>query len=248
MFKGLTKFNTPVPEAQIPKVYGGNESFYTMDDDFTGTEYPSPDDAPREAPQFDTKGKTEYCPVRLKQSDENGNNHYECFITSTIIDIEEYFNLLEVLGLMRNGDTIEIFISSPGGLISTGSAISALIVECQGKVITTATGICASAGSLIWSAGHECKVKPTAVLMWHMSSHFGSGNSKAIQIEAARMVDHVRTVFLSASVEKGHITEEEMDTICKEPNREVFISAKQMQERLDAKSNPTEETSTEEQE
>lgn len=237
--RGLKSLISDIPkhEGSTPKIYYGNELLHSyFNEEMDTEEVPSPDNpippkvqAPNEA----------YCPVYLKSQEENGSRHFECFLTSTIERLNEYFGLLEVLGMMKEGDKIDIYIASPGGLICSGSAISSLITECQGEVTTIATGICASAGSLIWSAGHICKVEPTAVLMWHMSSHFASGNSKTIQMEAKRMVDHVRDVFLAASVEKGHITAEEMETICQEPNREIWISAEEMTKRLQAKQSET---------
>lgn len=211
-------------------ILAGTEAFSSYFDGMTTEETPSPDNpTPPKIMSCDA-----YCPVILKYVDEDGHKYYESFLNSTIEGIHEYFNLLETLGLMEEGDQIEIYIASPGGLICSGSAISSMITECKGKVITIATGICASAGSLIWSAGHECLVFPTAVLMWHMSSHGAQGNSKLLELEARRMVDHVRDVFLAASARKGHITEEEVQIICSEPNREIWISAGEMQQRLDA--------------
>lgn len=219
-----------------PVLLAGTEEFKTLlSDELTGDEYPSPEEMP--VPSFspqDAKTRVEYCPVRLRKEIE-GARHFEAYITGVIVNIEEYFNLLEVLATMKENDTLIIFISSPGGLVNSGAAISSLITECAGKVTTIATGICASAGSLIWSAGHECKVEPTAVLMWHMSSHYAYGNSLEIQTEAAQMVEHVKQIFLAVSVRKGHLTEEEMNTICSEPHREIYISAKEMQSRIDTK-------------
>lgn len=233
--RGLKSLITDIPKhtGSTPKIYYGNELLHSyMSEELDSEEVTSPDNP---IPPKVQAPNESYCPVYLKTQEENGARHFECFLTSTIERLNEYFGLLEVLGMMQEGDTMDMYIASPGGLICSGSAISSLITECKGEVTTIATGICASAGSLIWSAGHKCKVEPTAVLMWHMSSHFASGNSKTIQIEAARMVNHVRDVFLAASVEKGHITAEEMEIICKEPNREIWISAAEMQQRLQAK-------------
>ena len=239
MMRGLKSLvqNTP-PLAITPKIMSGNEVMHSyLSEELDSEEVESPDNP---VPPKITQPNESYCPVYMKSQSEAGGRCFECFITSSIEGIPEYFGLLEVLGMMVEGDEIDIYIASPGGLICSGSAISSMITECKGVVNTIATGICASAGSLIWSAGHNPKVEPTAVLMWHMSAHFASGNSKTIQIEAQRMVDHVKNVFLTASVEKGHITAEEMEIICKEPNREIWISAEEMSKRLAAHKATTE--------
>ena len=236
MFKHLepTQNNTPrfnkLVNNNLNLLSTGIESFQYGKESFSD-EIPSPDNA---VISYDPDTKAPYCPFVLTHIDENGGRHYKSYINSSIIDLDKYLDLTEGLTALREIDTLEIYISSPGGLIVTGSAISALIQECCGKVITIATGICASAGSLIWSAGHINKVWPTAVLMWHMSSHTDGGNSKKIETEAKRMVQHVKNVFLSVSYNKGHITKEELEAICNEPNKEFYISAQEMQKRLNA--------------
>ena len=246
MMRGLKSLINEVPKrsVSIPRVISGNEMMHSyLSEELVSEEVESPDNP---IPPKITPPNESYCPVYLKSQNESGGKFFECFITSSIEGIHEYFGLLEILGMMVEGDEIDIYIASPGGLICSGSAISTMITECKGKVNTIATGICASAGSLIWSAGHHPKVEPTAVLMWHMSAHFASGNSKLIQIEAQRMVDHVKHVFLTASVEKGHITVEEMEIICKEPDREIWISAEEMTKRLNAHQSVTETPAAEE--
>lgn len=246
-FSSISRFVSKEEKGSSPApvLLAGTEEFKSLlQDELTGDEYPSPEDMP--VPSFspaDSKPRVEYCPVRLRK-EIDGGRHFDAYITGVIVNIEEYFNLLEVLATMKDKDTMNIFISSPGGLVNSGAAISSLITECAGHITTIATGICASAGSLIWSAGHTCKIEPTAVLMWHMSSHYAYGNSLEIQTEAAQMVEHVKQIFLAVSVRKGHLTEEEMTTICSEPHREIYISAKEMQRRLDAKKNETLQTQT----
>ena len=146
---------------------------------------------------------------------------------------DKYINLLEVLANMNELDTITIYIDSPGGYIHSAVTICTHILLCPGRVTTVACGTCASAGSLIWSAGHTCLVVPTAALMWHMSSHVDMGDSIAIQDEAYLQIQFVRNALLQASVEKGHLTKEEAEEICSGPNVVKWINAEEMQKRLD---------------
>lgn len=175
----------------------------------------------------------EYCTVCPAGSNESGGMEFSCYINGTIEDTDKYINLLEVLANMNEADTITIYIDSPGGYIHSAVTICTHILLCPGKVTTVATGTCASAGSLIWSAGHICKVTPTAALMWHMSSHVDMGDSIAIQDEAYLQIQFVRNALLQASVEKGHLTKEEAEEICSGPMVTKWINASEMQKRLD---------------
>jgi len=184
--------------------------------------------------------KLPYCPVyfveTVTEKHAGGKTHklFRAHITSTIETIEEYFTLLEVLYSMGEDDIIEILIDSPGGYINTGATIATAIRSCKGRVITHAVGLCASSGSLIWSAGHECVCSSMATFMWHMSSHGSYGNSITVQRDAEAQVDFVRKVFLDISFKKGHITREEVDRICSVPDEAVWITAEEMNRRLAA--------------
>lgn len=172
-----------------------------------------------------------YCPVQLMSVVDN-KKYFVTHIKQTIIELPEYFVLLETLAAMTELDEIDIIIDSPGGLISTGSAIASMIEDCKGKVRTIAVGICASAGSLIWSAGHECYVTETAVLMYHMSAHGAGGNSKLIEIEAKAMIEYVKNACLKVAVSKGHLLQEEADRIYEDPNYEIYLPYTTIIERL----------------
>ena len=176
----------------------------------------------------------EYCSVNPVGPNDTGGMEFSCYINGTIEDTDKYIALLEVLANMNDQDTITIYIDSPGGYIHSAVTICTHILLCPGHVTTVACGTCASAGSLIWSAGHTCLVTPTAALMWHMSSHVDMGDSIAIQDEAYLQIQFVRNALLQASVEKGHLTKEEAEEICSGPMVVKWINASEMQKRLDS--------------
>lgn len=173
-----------------------------------------------------------YCEVEPIGNSTNGGTEYMVLLTSSIEDIDLYIDLLELLAVATEKDVINICIDSPGGYVCTGVIISTAILDCKAKVITRACGLCASAGSLIWSAGHFCTVMPTATLMWHMSSHMDMGNSLDIKQNADLQVKYVKELLLNKSLEKGHITEEEINSICTDPNYVCWVSAPEMIQRI----------------
>ena len=175
-----------------------------------------------------------YCPIAVLGKNSKGGYVFDAKLSGVIEDVVDYLDLLECLSTMRENDELTITIDSPGGFVHSGTLICTHILACRGTVRTRAVGLCASAGSLIWSAGHICEVESTALLMWHMSSHQDMGNSLSIYNEAGLQVEFVKNVLLEASVAKGHITREEVDDICNNPNKNKYITAQEMQRRLDA--------------
>lgn len=173
-----------------------------------------------------------YCPVSVLGKNDKGGLVFNAKLSGAIEDTVDYLDLLECLAHMKENDEICITIDSPGGYIHSGVVICTHILMCKGLVRTNAVGLCASAGSLIWSAGHVCTVESTATLMWHMSSHMDYGNSLAIKDEAILQVGFVKNVLLAASAAKGHITTEEIERICTNPNIAIYIPASEMQQRI----------------
>lgn len=172
-----------------------------------------------------------YCPVYVSKSTENDTLVATAYITGQVADLSEYVDLVDLLEVMKENDLLVIYIDSPGGYVATGAAIASCIDTCKGKVIGIARGLCASAGSLIWSACHICVAEPFANFMYHMSSHFDMGNSEGIRERAAIQVDYVENCLLRIARDKGHITEDEMIKIAR-GKENVFISAQEMTKRL----------------
>lgn len=161
-----------------------------------------------------------------------GGKIFCAHLNDEITEFKEYLHLVDHIYKMEPNDLLHMQISSPGGYITTATQICSAMDHCKGKIITIATGICASAGSLIWSCGHECKVGPYANFMWHMSSHGDWGCSLTIRDEANYQVSYVRDVLLKIALEKGFITEEEVTKICTDPNYARWIPASEMQKRI----------------
>ena len=72
------------------------------------------------------------------------------------------------------GETVDVYINSPGGEIASGSEIYAALQE-YGNVKIHITGHACSAASVIAMAGWS-EMAPTALLMIHCVSTYGGGN------------------------------------------------------------------------
>lgn len=183
---------------------------------------------------FDPKlyEENNWCPVYRIGRTSEGGCVWMVNITDSISEIHEYIPLLDTLYNADVNDIIELNIASPGGYISTATQICTAIKKCRGTVIGHASGMCASAGSLIWSVCHKVSVGDGANFMWHMSSHWDGGNSLAIRNEADFQISYVREVLLSISIKRGFITEEEVEELCTNPSSAKWITAEEMRERL----------------
>lgn len=86
----------------------------------------------------------------------------------------------QVLDLLQDGDEIEVYINSPGGVIDVGSEIYTLLRSFKDNVKIYITGEACSAASIVAMAGY-CEMSPTALMMVHCVSTYAGGNHSAME-------------------------------------------------------------------
>jgi ATP-dependent protease ClpP protease subunit len=174
-----------------------------------------------------------YCPV-FADKKEDGSIHYSAYLHGGIINIAEYQNYILTLMGAKENDVVHTYIDSPGGDLLTGAAIASAIEMSRAKTVGDACGLCASAGSLDWTANDELKVSDFGTVMYHMSSHIDMGNSVRIEENAANLKTYVAEKCLKIALKKGILTQEEVDSILTK-YREVWLGASVVKKRI----NPT---------
>lgn len=171
-----------------------------------------------------------YCPV-FKDIQDDGSIYYSAYICGGISSLNEYQNLMMVLMSASDKDTVHIYIDSPGGDLSTGAALSSVIENSKAHVIGEATGLCASAGSLVLGACKEMRATDFATIMYHMSSHLDWNNSARIKENAEFMVNYTKDKCLAVAQRRGIITEDELNDIVNK-YKEVWIGSSEFRKRL----------------
>lgn len=131
----------------------------------------------------------------------------------------------KVLDAVVEGDEIEVYINSPGGVIDVGSEIYTLL-RGQNNVKIYITGEACSAASIVAMAGY-CEMSPTALMMVHCVSSGVRGNHSAMEhmAEVLRTADRA---LCTAYVAKTGMTEEEALELME---HETWLTAEQARER-----------------
>ena len=130
----------------------------------------------------------------------------------------------DIIDSAMQGDEIEVYISSPGGLIEVGSEIYALLRKTENVKIYI-TGEACSAASVIAMAGY-CEMAPTALMMVHCVSGGINGNHSAME----HMAETLRTAdraLCTAYTSKTGMTEEEALEMME---HETWLTAEQAKE------------------
>jgi ATP-dependent Clp protease protease subunit len=123
---------------------------------------------------------------------------------------------------------INLYINSPGGVISAGMAIYDTMRLVQCDVSTICVGMTASMGTVLLSGGQAGKrfALPNATV--HMHQPMGGAQGQASDIEIAakeilRLQDKLRTIL-------SENTGQEYEKIARDTDRDIYLSAEEARE------------------
>ncbi|MFT4849659.1 MAG: ATP-dependent Clp protease protease subunit [Sediminicola sp.] len=124
-----------------------------------------------------------------------------------------------------NNDEIKLYINSPGGYVTSGFSMYDTIKSIKSPVSTICTGLAASMGSIILSAGEKGRrfIQPHARVMIHQPSGGARGPASDIEISAQEIV---KTKELSAKI-LAHNCGQKYDKIMKDFNRDHWLGAEE---------------------
>lgn len=114
----------------------------------------------------------------------------------------------QIMDAFQDGDEIEVYINSPGGVIDVGSEIYTLLRSRKDSVKIYITGEACSAASVAAMAAY-CEMSPTALMMVHCVSTYAGGNHSEMEHTAAVLRTADRALC-SAYVSKSGMTEGEV--------------------------------------
>lgn len=131
----------------------------------------------------------------------------------------------KILDAVVDGDEIEVYINSPGGVIDVGSEIYTLL-RGQNNVKIYITGEACSAASIVAMAGY-CEMSPTALMMVHCVSSGVRGNHNDMEhmAEVLRTADRA---LCTAYIAKTGMSEDEALELME---HETWLTAEQAKER-----------------
>ncbi len=128
----------------------------------------------------------------------------------------------KVIDAVQDGDEIEVYINSPGGVIDVGSEIYTLLRGNAENVKIYITGEACSAASIVAMAAY-CEMAPTALMMVHCVSTRASGNHLEME-HTAKMLETADQALCTAYINKAGMSEQEALKMMEE---ETWLTAEQ---------------------
>ncbi len=153
-------------------------------------------------------------------------NNYKWYYNLFEMDSTCVKDVQDIMDQVKDGDEVEVYINSPGGVIDVGSEIYTLLRKHSEKVKIYITGEACSAASVIAMAAYS-EMAPTALMMVHCVSSGVNGNHSDME----HMAETLRTAdkaLSSAYVDKTGMSEEEILQIME---NETWLTADQALER-----------------
>ena len=125
----------------------------------------------------------------------------------------------------QSDEEIQFFINSPGGYVTAGFSMYDTIMSLKSPVSTIASGLCASMGSILLSAGKKGRrfIQPHARVMIHQPSGGARGQASNIEIQAQEII---KTKELSAKILADNC-DQDFDKVMKDFNRDYWMDAEE---------------------
>ena len=124
-----------------------------------------------------------------------------------------------------NHEEIKFYINSPGGYVTSGFSMYDTIKSIKSPVSTICTGLAASMGSILLSAGEKGRrfIQPHARVMIHQPSGGARGQASDIEITAKEII---KTKELSAKILAENCGQS-FEQVMKDFNRDHWMGAEE---------------------
>ncbi|UJH68128.1 ClpP family protease [Allomuricauda sp. SCSIO 65647] len=124
-----------------------------------------------------------------------------------------------------NNKEIQLIINSPGGYVTSGFAIYDTLKQIKSPVSTICSGLAASMGSILLSAGKKGRrfIQPHARVMIHQPSGGAQGQASNIEIQAREII---KTKELGAKILAENCGQD-FEKVMKDFDRDYWMGAEE---------------------
>ena len=122
-------------------------------------------------------------------------------------------------------DEIQLIINSPGGYVTSGFAIYDTMMQVKSPVATVCSGLAASMGSILLSAGAKGRrmIQPHARVMIHQPSGGAQGQASSIEIQAREII---KTKEIGARILSDNCNQP-LDKVMNDFDRDYWMDAQE---------------------
>lgn len=157
--------------------------------------------------------------------------HHDVFIDCEVSEPENYRELITALFNANDGDTMTIYINSPGGHLDSALAIIEALKNTQCHVTGVIMGACHSAASIISMYCHEVAVMDNAYSLVHTASFGSSGNTNNVKSHTEFTVKMVEKLLNNTY--EGFLNKDELNKV--KQGVELWFDAEEIRIRMESR-------------
>jgi len=165
------------------------------------------------------------------RDDGKPGKYYTVQITGVIENVYNYTEMCELLlSKATSDDIVDVVIDTPGGCVFSTLLMLSWMKACKAKVTAVASGLVASAGTILWFYAENRRIEDWSHFMFHYTSHGDAGRTLDIQETANNMVKYMKNV-IKAMIDAGLITPDEAKAMCAQ-KKDLHLPGKILRSRL----------------
>jgi len=153
---------------------------------------------------------------------------YRVYMLDEIGTPEEYGELVELLNDLDETVTIEWFLNSPGGVLSSATMILDAMFRCRAKIVGKLSGMVASAATMLTLAFDEVEIAPYIEFLVH--NYSGGLQGKGNELKLQQEFVNKETAKLFKEVYKGFLTPAEIKRIMND--QDIWMNKEDIEKRL----------------
>lgn len=153
--------------------------------------------------------------------------HVQAYVQDSIVTPSAYSELCYMLRAACEGDTFEIFLNTPGGVIDSAVMLVDAIKESKATVTARLSGTVASAGTIIALACDDLVVGENLAFMIHNYSGGMSGKGHEMKARQQFIDRYLNDAF--ATFYLGFLSEEEIDKVIE--GSDMWFTSAEVKER-----------------
>lgn len=163
-----------------------------------------------------------------KQALQVSVHHF--YLVDEIGNPAQYLDMINVMKTAEQHDTIFLYLNTPGGNLHTAVQIISAIRQSNATVVTCIEGEVASAGTMIFLAGHKHVVNPNCTFMIHNYSTWMGGKGNEVSLR----VKYFETYFrkLAKDMYGKFMTEQEIEDVVN--GKDFWMESEEVLKRLGA--------------
>lgn len=163
-----------------------------------------------------------------KQALQVSVHHF--YMVKEIGEVDPFLDMINVLKTAEQHDTIFIYLNTPGGNLSTAIQIISAIRQSNATVVTCLEGEVASAGTMIFLAGHKHVVNPNCTFMIHNYSTWLGGKGNEVSLRVKYFEKYFRK--LAVDLYGNFLTESELEDVVN--GKDLWMDSEEVLDRLGA--------------